>query len=276
VKLANSIRERLTERENSELNPNKPKSVFIHARKMARNEGTPWRPYYGFSVANAAVSARRLGLDRVSALEFGVAGGNGLLALEASARHVEQLIGVKVEVYGFDTGEGLPAPTDPRDAPFLFTGGQYAMDQDALRARLERAELRLGLIGDTIGAFLAEDHAPVGFASFDVDYYTSTMDAFALLDGPPERLLPRVSCYFDDVLLYPWTDFNGERLAIRDFNDAHEQRKIAQIHGLRWWLPKPETTRLWPDQIYVAELFDHPLYTQPEADTDLGTLGLRG
>ena len=47
-------------------------------------------------------------------LEFGVAGGAGLLSLERIAELVEGLTGVEIEVHGFDTGTGLPAPKDYR------------------------------------------------------------------------------------------------------------------------------------------------------------------
>ena len=53
-----------------------------------------------------------LGYDRISVIEFGVAGGNGLVALESCARQAAELSGVAIDTYGFDTGTGLPKPTD--------------------------------------------------------------------------------------------------------------------------------------------------------------------
>ena len=44
------------------------------------------RPHYAYGVFAAAKLARRLGYSGVSAVEFGVAGGNGLLALEEIAK----------------------------------------------------------------------------------------------------------------------------------------------------------------------------------------------
>ncbi|MHC4129678.1 MAG: hypothetical protein ACYSUA_16250, partial [Planctomycetota bacterium] len=41
---------------------------------------------------------------RISALEFGVAGGNGLLALERAAMRLAEIFGVEIDVYGFDSG----------------------------------------------------------------------------------------------------------------------------------------------------------------------------
>ena len=48
------------------------------------------RPHYAYGVFAAAKLARRLGYSGMSAVEFGVAGGNGLLALEEIAKAVGQ------------------------------------------------------------------------------------------------------------------------------------------------------------------------------------------
>jgi hypothetical protein len=167
-------------------------------------------------------------------------------------------------VFGFDAGTGLPAPTDPRDAPFALRGGEFRMDEPKLRARLRRAHLLLGLVGDTTETFLGEGPSPVGFVAFDLDYYSSTMQAFSVLEAGPDHLLPRVLCCFDDVLWYPWTDFTGERAAISDFNLGHPQRKISPLHGLRYSLPGSEFRLPWPECMYIAEIFDHPRYGSPE------------
>ena len=73
------------------------------------------RPNYAYPVYQAAQLAHGSGEPRVSVIEFGVAGGNGLVAMEQYAEQVEKIFDVKIEVYGFDTTEGLPAPVDYRD-----------------------------------------------------------------------------------------------------------------------------------------------------------------
>ena len=222
------------------------------------------RPHYTWGVLHAASIAVRTNRERISVVEFGVAGGNGLVALERAALAAERELDVAVDVLGFDTGEGLPAPRDHRDAPFLMDAGDFPMDRDALTSRLERAELVLGDVAQTIPTFADADPAPVGFISFDLDYYSSTRDALAVLAGPPQTLLPRVLCYFDDTHGYPWGDFNGARLAIREYNDAHADRKLAELHGLRHLLPRSEYEQRWPDAMYVAHAFDHAQYSEPE------------
>lgn len=226
--------------------------------------GVASRPHYLWSTFRAARTARDLGHEAVSVVEFGVAGGNGLLALEIAAEQAEAVYGIRVDVHGFDTGSGMPEPKDHRDVPWVIQPGFFPMDEQALRARLRRAALVLGPIAETLPAWLRESHAPVGFVAVDVDYYSSTVDVLGLFDASPERVLPRVVCYFDDVLGFGWSDFNGERAAIAEFNEAHHERKIGQVHGLRWSLPPSARELPWPDQMYVAHLFDHPRYDEPE------------
>lgn len=240
------------------------KNMFLMLRRRARDRREPWRPQYGWSVLCAARTARSLGVERISVLELGVAGGNGLRALEAAADGTEALFGIGIDVLGFDTGTGLPTPDDRRDAPFALGGGDFRMDEPALRAQLRRAELVLGPVHESIATFLAREPSPIGFVSFDLDYYSSTMQAFAVLEAEADRLLPRVVCCFDDVLWYPWTDFNGERAAIADFNSRHEHRKISPLRGLRYALPGSEFKLPWPELVHVAELFDHPRYAAAE------------
>jgi hypothetical protein len=58
---------------------------------------------YTWGVVQGVNLAKVLGLDRVSVIEFGVAGGNSLIALERIAEEVEPIFGAKVDLFGFDT-----------------------------------------------------------------------------------------------------------------------------------------------------------------------------
>jgi hypothetical protein len=232
------------------------------------SSGADTRPQYLWPLIHASHVARSLGIPRIAALEFGVAGGNGLLALERAAGIATELSGTEVDVLGFDTGSGMPEPTDPRDAPFLIEPSYFDMDEAALRARLTKAELVLGPVGETAPAWAAGDHAPVGFIAFDLDYYSSTVEAFAALDGDAERMLPRVPCYFDDTFGYGWTEFMGVHAAIAEFNESHDRRKIGKIHGLRFELPRNEFQDAWHEKMYVFHQFDHPRYADFEGKVD--------
>jgi hypothetical protein len=223
------------------------------------------RAHYGHCLLQAAILARRLGHDSVSAIEFGVAGGNGLMALEDHAERVEKETGVRVAIYGFDTGTGMPKPVDHRDMPYLWQAGYFAMDVERLRARLRRSKLILGPVEETAERFCrAENPPPIGFISFDLDYYSSTVAAFRVFAAELRHFLPRVACYFDDTvgdIDWAYNEFTGELLAIREFNDTHDDMKIAPVRGLRHFAHR--IPRLWHEQIFVAHLFRHLEYGTP-------------
>ena len=71
---------------------------------------TSVRADYLWGSLHGAHLAKTLGITALSLIEFGVAGGNGLVDLDQIALAIEALLGVHVAVYGFDTGRGLPAP----------------------------------------------------------------------------------------------------------------------------------------------------------------------
>jgi hypothetical protein len=230
--------------------------------------GVHTRAQYLWPLLHAAHAARALNLRRITALEFGVAGGNGLLALERAAAAATELSGTEVEIFGFDTGSGMPAPADPRDAPWLIEPSYFKMDEAALRARLQSSQLVIGPVAETVPDWLSTDHPVIGFVAFDLDYYSSTMEAFRVLSTDADRLLPRVPCYFDDVFGYGWTEFTGVHAAIDEFNVSHEKRKIGKIHGLRFELPPEEFRLPWHEKLYLAHVFDHPGYAHLEGSVD--------
>ncbi len=218
------------------------------------------RPHYAFGVYSAADLASKLGLPAISVLEMGVAGGRGLLALESIAAEISNDLKIRISVYGFDSGTGLSDPKDYRDLPHVWGAGFYKMNVGALKRRLRSAQLVLGDVASTIPTFLDAGHPPIGFVAFDLDYYSSTKAAFELLEGNPQSYLPRVYCYFDDVM---WpeaachNEYVGELCAIREFNEEHEHKAICPIHMLRYMQP---FANAWHEQMYVFHDFTHPLY----------------
>jgi hypothetical protein len=215
---------------------------------------------YGWGVVQGLALAKALGYPRVSVIEFGVAGGAGLLSLERIAEQAEKIVGIGIDVYGFDTGMGLPKPKDYRDVPYMWDEGSFAMDVEKLRARLQRARLVLGCVEETIPEFVRSAFAPVAFVAFDLDLYTGTKHALGLLEAVPDVLLPRIPCFFDDIMGYGYNDYTGERLAIHEFNREHAMRKIAPDYGLKFFVPRQHTNDLWVECMYFAHIFDHPLY----------------
>ena len=220
------------------------------------------KPSYIWGVLQGSALGKVLGYRSVSVIEFGVAGGAGLLSLEHIAERAEELVGIEIEVYGFDTGVGLPKPRDHRDCPNLWLDGQFPMDVEALSARLRRASLQLGLVQNTVPSFLKGAHAPVAFVSIDVDLYSSAKDVLKLFEAPYDRLLPRVVCGFDDIFGLTYSEYNGERLAIAEFNVEHPMRKICPLHGLKYYVPLRYRNSAWPETIYLAHMFEHPLYNE--------------
>jgi hypothetical protein len=219
------------------------------------------RPAYAYGVQQGAYLASRLGLPAISVIEFGVAGGRGLLALEEIARLASRAYGVKIEVYGFDRAVGLPKTSDFRDLPYTWEEGFFEMNVDELRSRLTDACLVLGDIADTVPTFVdTHDPAQVAFVAVDLDYYSSTVDALRIFDVPESRVLPRVLCYFDDTVGEDHVlqnDLVGELLAIHEFNLDRKECKILPVNGLSAKRVLPAD---WNDSMLAMHRFDHSDY----------------
>jgi hypothetical protein len=217
------------------------------------------RPNYAYGLYRAAVQARALDMPAISALELGVGQGEGLLALEAAAQEVESHTGVRIAMFGFDLGEGLPAPRDYRDLPYLYAPGYYHLELEPLRARLTRSELVLGDVAETIPSFLGRMPPPIGFVAFDLDLYSSTKTAMKLFEADYAHYLPRVLCYFDDIANEHalQTEYTGELLAVREFNAEHPHVKIDRITGFEY---SRVIRDVWNIKMYVCHFFEHPRY----------------
>jgi hypothetical protein len=218
------------------------------------------RPHYGYCVYNAALLAKRLGYSRISVLEFGVAGGRGLINLEYHASQISKLFGIDIDIYGFDTGEGLPEPIDYRDLPYHWKKGFYKMDVSSLQARLKKTKLILGDIKDTSkGFFEKHNPAPIGAIAHDLDFYSSTVAVLNMMEADERFYLPRVFHYFDDIIgseIELYNDYTGERLAINEFNRLHNCIKFGPAYHL---LAKRVVER-WYHKIWISHFFKHSRY----------------
>jgi hypothetical protein len=217
------------------------------------------RRQHAYGLLKAADEAKFRGIRKLTVVELGVAAGGGLLNLCGIAPRVTAETGVEFRIVGFDTGAGMPPPVDFRDHPELYKEGWFPMDQEALASSLPaNAELHIGPLRETIDPFVAElgPDAPLGFASLDVDFYSSSKDALRLLTGRPDGYLPYVTFYVDDLALATHSRYAGELLAIREFNEEQELRKI----DFDWNL---QTTRIykhneWLNHMFKLQVLDHP------------------
>ena len=235
-------------------------------------EGLLPRPNYAYGMFRAAGLARFLGQSSVTVCEFGVATGNGLVAMIDLASRITPETGVTFRIVGFDTGEGLPEVGGYEDHPELWSSGDFAMvNKDELTKRIAgRAELRFGDIKDTVGGFVDSltPQCPLGFISVDVDIYSATRSALRCLEGDPLLYTPAISMYFDDVNFFFANRWCGELRAIDEFNAAHELRKIDQDRGLISRIL--DTPAGWHHAMYVAHILDHPTRTRPQEREGMG------
>jgi hypothetical protein len=142
------------------------------------------------------------------------------------------------------------------------------MDVPKLKDRLKSAGLILGDVAQTLRGFAEQENPPpIGSMAFDVDYYSSTVTALEIFETNHRYLLPRVACYFDDMvgdIDWAYDEFTGELLAIKEFNANHESIKVTHVSGLRF--SGRRIPQMWHEQIFVAHLFTHPDYGKPIAE----------
>lgn len=219
------------------------------------------RQQYAFPILWAADSARWHGYEKVTLVELGVASGAGLLNMCRIAERTTKATGIEFDIVGFDSGHGMPPAIDYRDNPEHFQAGDFPMiDFDGLqRALPSNAKLIIGDVADTAAAFadtLTPD-APLGFVAVDVDYYSAAKAALPILCGDPTSYLPMLAVYLDDIGVEGSSPWSGELLAVAEFNDEHELRKIAPFTMLRSQRIFKNTQ--WIDRMYAAHIHDHPL-----------------
>lgn len=235
------------------------RNLFFLKTKTLVSLNAATRPHYAYCVYNAAILAKKLGYKSFSILEFGVAGGNGIYFLEKFCEKVRLELNIEIQIYGFDLKEGLSNPKDYKDLPYWFQSGFYSMNESKLKKLLKHTKLILGDVRDTIKNFFDDyNPAPIGVILNDLDYYSSTKDSFNIFNGQDSRYLPRVFCYFDDIIGTEnemYNIYSGELLAIREFNKKNEFKKITLNQNL-----VAKSNESWRYQIYYYHNFLHPNY----------------
>jgi len=235
------------------------RNLFFLKTKTLVSLNATTRPHYAYCVYNAAILAKKLGYKSFSILEFGVAGGNGIYFLEKFCEKVRLELNIEIQIYGFDLKEGLSNPKDYKDLPYWFQSGFYSMNETKLKKLLKHTKLILGDVRDTIKNFFDDyNPAPIGVILNDLDYYSSTKDSFNIFNDQDSRYLPRVFCYFDDIIGTEnemYNIYTGELLAIKEFNKKNEFKKITLNQNL-----VAKSNESWRYQIYYYHNFLHPNY----------------
>jgi hypothetical protein len=220
------------------------------------------RPWYGYSIFTAAKMAKALNYKSISILEFGVAGGNGLINIEKHIDEIKKIIDIDFEVYGFDLETGLPKTESKKDLSYHWKEGFFKMKKKELEKKLKISKLVLGDVKETCFTFFEKyKPAPIGCVFIDLDYYSSTVHALQIFDGADNFFLPRLICYFDDVLgseneLY--NEFSGELAAINDFNFTNKNKKISKLRCLY----ERKFRAGWNEMLYSYHNFEHPDYNR--------------
>lgn len=213
----------------------------------------------------AADVAKFFGKKRVTAIEFGVASGAGLLNMISLASAVEKETGVEFRIIGFDSGRGLPKVEGYKDHPEIWSSGDFATEnRDSLVRKLNgRAEIIWGDIANSVGPFTdaLDPAAPLGFISIDVDIYSAAKAALKCLTGRSEIYNPAVSMYFDDVSFFFANNWAGELAAIAEFNEEHAFRKIGRDRSLPGH--RAVMAEGWYSAMYVCHILDHEARQKP-------------
>jgi hypothetical protein len=156
-------------------------------------------------------------------LEFGCHGG---LTFGLAYRYARRA-GHGARFWAFDSFEGLPASSDPRDAHPLWQPGKF---RTSLREFEEICAMR-GIPRDryeTIAGFYSETLSPnaanydrlptdVALAYVDCDLYTSSK---SVLDFLAPRLKHGMILAFDDYFAHSSSAVSGERLAFLELQEA--------------------------------------------------------
>lgn len=223
------------------------------------------RPYYAFGIYEAALRAKQLGLSKVSCIEFGVANGKGLSTMAIYSKKIEKIVDVEISVVGFDSGEGMPMHEGYKDHPEIYVQGDFPMqDFEQLRKILpSNAKLILANLNTEDWTKYIEEDAPIGFVAIDVDYYSSTRNILKHLDHiSAKKLLPSSLFYFDDVILDNHNTYQGELLAINEFNATSGLKKFDSYH-IRLKQRQRFYNDIWLSQIYQLHCMDHPVRSEP-------------
>tara|TARA_B100000686_G_C16709055_1_gene928034 strand:+ start:778 stop:1566 length:789 start_codon:yes stop_codon:yes gene_type:complete len=203
------------------------KPLRVALLKLLSIKYKSFRPQYETILLESCLEAKKLGYKEITVLELGVAGGNGIVSLEKYRKKIQKKIDIKINIYGFDTGEGIPKSNLKEDLPFIWKAGQYKINKEKLEKRVD-SKIYYGDIKNTVEEFCKINPKNISVIFFDLDLYSSTASFLKKINYWGKFISPRVYCYFDDLFNYNYVShFNGELLAIKEFNKENQDYKIG-------------------------------------------------
>ena len=121
--------------------------------KLILNGSLP-RPHYALGLFLSASLASQLNYKKISIIEFGCWECEGLIDLEHYTNDIEKIFDIKIEIYGFEGGEGLPAPKNYKDRVYQFTEGEMKISNRSFVKNLKRSQVIYGDFKKTVPEFL--------------------------------------------------------------------------------------------------------------------------
>ncbi len=217
------------------------------------------RPQYAFGLFFTASLASQLNIKKFSVIEFGCWQGEGLMDLEHYSEEIEKIFKIKIDIYGFEGGEGLPPPKDFKDRIYQFSQGEMKESLEKIKKNLSRSNLIIGKFKETVPKFMESNFAPIGCIFNDADYYSSTSDSFNILNDQ-NKLMPKVLLYFDDLNFS--SKMTGELGAINNFNKLNDLKieeipELAETMSLYW-----KKWSFLAKRFFLLHNFQHNLYNQ--------------
>jgi hypothetical protein len=183
---------------------------------------------------NAFMALRFNGIDG-DYLEFGCHGGVTFgLAHDEIRRHKHS-----AKLWAFDSFQGLPAPSDEKDAHPLWTEGRLSTSVDRFHricanngiAR-DAYTIVPGFFDQTLQGLSASDKPiNVALAYIDCDLYSSTK---TVLDFLQPRLKHGMIIAFDDYFCWSDSNSSGERLAMLEFLSLHREWNFLPYKSFGW------------------------------------------
>ena len=137
--------------------------LFYLAHKIIKSEkyyfnlirrGRLPRPHYALGIFLSAYLASELKINKISIIEFGCWKGEALLDIEKFVEDIEKIIKIKIEIYGFDGGIGLPESKNYKDRLYQFTPGEMKKGDDNFYHKLKRSKVFFGQFEETVPNFV--------------------------------------------------------------------------------------------------------------------------